>query len=256
MRAVLRRSSGAAVFAMFILVWQLAVIWFAADATTVASPAQVLATAMEPAMLAGALEATRHTVVAALIGWLLALGFGGALGLWLGSARRAWYATASSIELLRALPPIALVSPLVLVFGFSISMEIAVIFYGCLWPVLVNTALGVRQIPRQIHETAQTLQLRRPVRLLSVTLPWAAPAILVGARLAMSLAVILAVVAEMVGNPQGIGYRIVFYQQALNPGALYLYIVIAGVVAIALNAALAGLARLWAPVSPRRGTAT
>ncbi|WP_165384179.1 ABC transporter permease [Leucobacter triazinivorans] len=245
--------SGVLVIVGFAVAWQLTVSLLAPGQSTVAGPIDVVAALGDDRVVHDLLVATAHTSLAALLGWTLALVFGVGVGAWIGYSKAAWIASASSIDVLRALPPVALIAPLVLIFGFSISMEVAVIFYGCLWPILVNTALGVRQVPRQTHEVCATLRLKRAHTLFRVTLPWAAPVILVGARLALSLAVILAVVSEMVGNPEGLGYQIVFSQQALKPGALYLYIVVAGLLALALNALLVALAGRLRPI--RRRTA-
>lgn len=252
MRA-LRRINWGGIAALFLglLAWQAAVSLWAPGQTTVAAPLDIVAVLGDSRVLLNLWEATVHTAGAALSGWGLALIVGVALGVGVGYSRRAWNSSASTIDFLRALPPVALVAPLVLIFGFSVSMEIAVVFYGCVWPILMNTALGMRQVPEHMRAVCATLRMSAAQSITRVFVPWTAPMILVGARLALSLAVILAVVTEMVGNPQGIGYQFVYYQQALNPGALYLFIVVAGVLALVLNAALVAGAKLLRPIARR-----
>jgi ABC-type nitrate/sulfonate/bicarbonate transport system permease component len=73
------------------------------------------------------------------------------------------------------------------------------------------------------------------------------PPIVVGARISLGLALVLAVVAEMVGNPEGLGYGIVREQQALRPDLMFAYIVTVGLIGIILNAGMLALAEAFFP---------
>jgi ABC-type nitrate/sulfonate/bicarbonate transport system permease component len=76
--------------------------------------------------------------------------------------------------------------------------------------------------------------------------------VLVGARLSMTLALVLAIVAEMVGNPAGLGYAVVREQQAMRPELVFAYVVVIGALGMILNAALIGaVARLFPAASGR-----
>jgi ABC-type nitrate/sulfonate/bicarbonate transport system permease component len=184
-----------------------------------------------------------------VIGWGIALAAGVVLGSLYGLFAAARQYGGATIDLLRSLPTIALVPPAVLVFGFSLRMEIAGIVYATLWPILVNTAGGILQVPRELHDVARTFRLSPLKSAVSVVVPAALPSIIVGARLGMAVAVILAVVAEMVGNPTGLGYAMVFAQQAIDPPGMYAYIITIGLLGVALNAALVALTSLLPPVA-------
>ena len=75
---------------------------------------------------------------------------------------------------------------------------------------------------------------------------------LVGLRLSLSLAVVMAVIAEMVGNPQGLGYAVVREQQALRPAEMFAYVFVIGLIGILMNWALMALARRALPGEFRR----
>ncbi len=181
---------------------------------------------------------TAHTLQAVALGWLIAVGGGLVVGALVGISRRARVYSLSTIEFSRSLPAIAFVPAAVLVFGFSLRMELAVIVYASIWPVIVNTIGGVQQVPDRLHDVARTFRLSPLRAILQIQLPAAFPAILVGARLAMTTALVLAVIAEMIGNPDGLGYALVFAQQALQPAQMWAYIVVIGVLGVVLNALL------------------
>lgn len=179
-----------------------------------------------------------HTLKVTLLGWLLASALGMGLGLLLGLSRTAWRYSMASIEVIRAIPPVSLVPVALLVFGFSIRMELMIILFVSAWPVLVNTIDGVRSVRGELLDVARMLRMSGPTRIRKVVLPAAMPSIVVGLRLALSLSLVLAVVAEMIGNPQGLGNGLTAAQRALQPEQMFAYVLAIGVLGIGLNAAV------------------
>jgi ABC-type nitrate/sulfonate/bicarbonate transport system permease component len=143
----------------------------------------------------------------------------------------------ASIEVLRAVPPVSLVPVALLVFGFSVRMELVLIVYVSAWPVLVNTIDGVRGVRSELLDVARMLRLSRATTVRRIVVPAAMPSIVVGLRLALSLSLVLAVVAEMLGNPRGLGNALVRAQQALQPAQMFAYVLAIGVLGVALNGA-------------------
>lgn len=80
-----------------------------------------------------------------------------------------------------------------------------------------------------------------------IILPAALPPAIVGLRLALSFALVLAIVAEVAGNPSGLGNAIVAAQQALRPDEMFTYVIAIGVLGVALNAAFGVLVRRTVP---------
>jgi sulfonate transport system permease protein len=182
-----------------------------------------------------------HTVIAALSGWLIACGLGIALGVALGLSRPMRRYSMASVEVLRPLPGIAFAPVAILIFGFSIQTELLIIVYPTVWPVLINTIGGVASVGARLNDVGRTLQLGRMQTVRKIVLPAALPTILVGARLSLGLALVMAIIAEMVGNPAGLGYAVVREQQALQPENMFAYVIFIGLLGIALNASLVAL---------------
>ncbi len=193
------------------------------------------------------MSSTLHTLRVTLLGWALAGALGTVLGVILGLSRTAWRYSMASIEVMRAIPPVSLVPVALLVFGFSVRMELTIILFVSAWPVLVNTIDGVRGVRPELSDVARMLRLSKWQRAKKIVLPAALPSITVGLRLALSLSLVLAVVAEMIGNPSGLGNSLVRASQALQPEQMFAYMFAIGLLGVGLNA---GLQRVIAKVLP------
>jgi ABC-type nitrate/sulfonate/bicarbonate transport system permease component len=193
------------------------------------------------------IEALAHTAIVTLLGWCLASMFGVSIGVLLGLSDRSWRWSAASIEVLRSFPSIAFLPVAVLLLGFSYRMELLLVVYGAVWPVLVNTMDGVHNVKPELRDVAQTYRMSRLHRLRAVVLPAAASKILVGLRLSLALSLILAVAAEVVGNPRGLGYGLVFEQQALQPERMFAYFIVIGLFGVMVNALFQFTARRTMP---------
>jgi ABC-type nitrate/sulfonate/bicarbonate transport system permease component len=188
-----------------------------------------------------------HTVMATLLGWLIAAAVGIVLGVVLASSRVLWSLTAASVEVLRSLPAIAFVPLAILIFGFSLNMELVVIVYVSQWPILINTIDGVRSVTPMHRDVSRVMRLSRLECVRKILLPAAAPHIVVGLQLGLGLALALAIVAEMLGNPTGIGYALGAQLTALQPAKMFAYVIVTGVLGVALNASFLLLVRLTFP---------
>ena len=117
------------------------------------------------------------------------------------------------LEFFRAIPPPTLIPIAMLLLGITDTMKIAVIVFGAVWPVLLNTIDGVRSTDSIMTETARAFGLTRWQRLRYLVLPAAGPRIMTGVRQALSVALILMVISEMFASSSGLGYRIVYFQR-------------------------------------------
>jgi ABC-type nitrate/sulfonate/bicarbonate transport system permease component len=213
------------------------------------------AVAMGLAEIAGngqLLADTLHTLLSVVVGWLAAVAAGVVLGLLLGGSATLRRYSLASIEMLRPMPGIAFAPVALLLFGFSLQMELMVIVLPALWPVLIGTMGAVMGVHARLFEVGRTFRLSRGEILRKIMLPAALPGVLVGARLSMTLALVLAVVAEMVGNPAGLGYAVVREQQAMRPELVFAYVVAIGVLGMILNGALTGAVNRLFPAASGR----
>jgi sulfonate transport system permease protein len=181
-------------------------------------------------------KATLHTLEAVLIGWSISCILGIVVGIALGlsSTLRSWIL--SSLEVMRPLPAIAFLPLALLLFNFSLTTELVLIIYASIWPVLINTLGGVTSVPQRLWEVARTLRLSRTFTISKVVVPFSSPAILTGCRLSLGLSLVMAIVAEMIGNPHGLGYAVASELQSLQPRRMFAYVIFIGLLGIFLNA--------------------
>lgn len=235
---------GLATGVALLLLWQLAVVTHLIDFEYLPKPSEI-AVGLFEIMVTGELQENLvHTLTASLSGWAIAAVVGVAAGVLLGLLRPVWLYSMASFEALRALPIVAFVPVAVLLLGFSLEMEITVAFYAALWPILLNTQAGVRSLDRRLVEVGNVLALGRVEVLWKLMLPASTSFIVVGLRLGLSVSLVLTLVAEMVGNPAGLGFALIQKGQTLNPEQMFAYVVVIGVCGIVLNAALMMLARV------------
>ena len=182
------------------------------------------------------LSATGFTLGSAASGLLLGGLFGIALGVILGLSRRASSLGFLSIEMLRPVPSVALIPLSMLIFGFGFRMEIAVVAFACLWPILILTQSAVRQLEPGLLEVARALQLSFAQRFFKIVLPGVVPRLFVALRLAVAIALVVAVTVEIAANPNGMGYALMIAQQSLEPALMLAWLFWIAVVGFAINA--------------------
>jgi ABC-type nitrate/sulfonate/bicarbonate transport system permease component len=251
MRSVSFNFPGAVTLIAAIVLWELAVRGGAVTFDYLPPPSAI-ALAFAGIVRSGELfTATMHTLRSILIGWVLACLIGGVLGVVFGLSgfARRWFL--ASLEVLRPLPAIAFLPVALLLFNFSLTTELVVMVYASIWPMFTNTMGGIANVASRLHDVSLTLKLTPQQALLKVLLPAAAPAILVGARLCLGTTLVLAIIAEMIGNPHGLGYAVVSALVAIQPEQMFAYVLFIGVLAIVLNGLLLAAARRLLPVYGR-----
>jgi ABC-type nitrate/sulfonate/bicarbonate transport system permease component len=168
-------------------------------------------------------------------GYAIAVVVAVALGMLLGFFPRARRAAAPIVEFLRAIPPPALLPFAILVIGVGASMKIFIIAFVCLWPILLNTIDGVTGVDQTLEETSHVYGISGRDRLFRVLLPAASPRIFAGMRTALSLALILMVISEMVASTNGIGYFVLQSQRTFAIPEMWSGIILLGILGYALN---------------------
>jgi len=237
---LLRRVNllGAATFVGFLLLWELVIRVGLVSFDYLPMPSEVVQGGWEIVRNGELWINLQHTLTAAIAGWLIAAGVGLVLGLLIGLFRSVWAYSMASIDALRALPIVAFVPVAVLLLGFTQDMEILVAFYAALWPITLNTIAGVQSLDLRKREVGKVLRLGGWGTLWKLRLPAATPFIVVGLRLGLSISLVLTLVAEMVGNPAGLGFALIRAGQAPQPEQMFAYIVAIGLSGIVLNSVL------------------
>ncbi|WP_433120298.1 ABC transporter permease [Micromonospora sp. CA-246542] len=144
-------------------------------------------------------------------------------------------ATHTTVEFLRPVPSVALIPLAVLMFGLQMRAALVIIVYAAFWQVFVQVIYGVADVDTVARDTARSFGLTRYERLRYLVLPTALPYLMTGLRLAATVALILAVTAEMViGNP-GLGRMIEQSRSAGNAVGLYGLVVVTGLLGVVVN---------------------
>jgi ABC-type nitrate/sulfonate/bicarbonate transport system permease component len=122
-------------------------------------------------------------------------------------------------------------------------MRVSVILFGVAWPILLNTIDGARKVEPAQLDIARVFRLSRPVRLLMIVLPAAAPRIFAGLRISLSLSIILMVTSELVGATDGIGFFLSNAKKGFQLPEMWSAIVLLGILGYLLNTALLSIER-------------
>lgn len=177
------------------------------------------------------------------LGWISATVIGIGLGTLLGRSRTAMDYVGPLMAFVRAVPPPVLVPVFIVLLGLGVTMQTTVIVFGIVWPILLNTVDGVQSIDQTKVDTARSFRLPRGQWIFGVVLPAAAPKIFAGLRVSMALALVLMVISELVGSTNGIGYQLMFRQQAYDFPGMWAGIVLLGVLGYVLNTLLLAVER-------------
>jgi sulfonate transport system permease protein len=203
----LRRSRGFSPLAL-LAAWELGSLSGLIPLRTLAAPHQVLGTFLA---LLGSNELPANLLVSfgrVLAGLAIGVSLGSALALVSGLSRDGELAVDSPLQMLRTLPTLAL-SPLFIVwFGIGEAPKVALIAFGTLFPVYLNLYSGIRGVDVRLVEAARSFGLTRRELILEVILPGALPSFLVGLRYALSVSVLILVVAEQINASRGLGFLI------------------------------------------------
>ena len=168
-------------------------------------------------------------------GFALAAALGVSFGLLMGLFRPIGATLATTVELLRPLPSVAIIPIAIVSFGLEDPMKRFVTMYAATWPILLNTLYGVRSVDPILLDSARTFRYSNARRALKVILPAASPYIATGLRLGAGIALILVVTVELVASRNGLGYFVAQSQLAYKIPEMYAGILSVGILGYLLN---------------------
>jgi nitrate/nitrite transport system permease protein len=142
------------------------------------------------------------------LGYVLAAAGGVALGVLVGQSAWAMRGLDPIFQVLRTVPPLAWLPLALAAFRDGQPSAIFVIFITAVWPIIINTAVGIRNIPQDYRNVAQVLRLNAFEYFTKIMIPSAAPYIFTGLRIGIGLSWLAIVAAEMLIGGVGIGFFI------------------------------------------------
>jgi len=165
------------------------------------------------------------------------------LGMGMGWSRSVDRIVDPIIEVVRPIPPLAWIPFAIVWFGLTHESAGFIVFIGAVFPILINTYVGFRNLPRVYVESAMVLGATRDRDLIRyVALPYALPSIAAGIRIAMGIAWMCLVAAEMFGvSTSGLGYRIWSYYYLHKMDHVLLYMIVLGMLGLFIDKAFRGI---------------
>ena len=188
-------------------------------------------------------QLTRATVERMVYGWILASLAGIVLGALIGSSRVAREYVAPMLEIVRPVPVSAFMPVVMAFLGLTGTMVLVVIAIGSIWPVLLATVHGVSSVEPRLMEVSQSLRLGRLRTLWKIALPNSQPDILAGMRIGLTVALILAVIGEMLTSENGLGWFVLQSARSYRSADLFAGVIVLGLIGLISNLALQAVER-------------
>jgi nitrate/nitrite transport system permease protein len=174
-------------------------------------------------------------------GYLLACFVGVALGTLVGQSTWAMRGLDPIFQVLRTVPPLAWLPLSLAAFRNGQPSAIFVIFITAIWPIIINTAVGIRNIPQDYRNVAQVLRLNHLEFFWKIMVPSAAPYIFTGLRIGIGLSWLAIVAAEMLIGGVGIGFFIWDAWNSSHISEIILALIYVGVIGFVLDRIVAGI---------------
>jgi NitT/TauT family transport system permease protein len=193
------------------------------------------------------IKETWPTVIETVLGFVLALVIGIPLAVCVANSRLLNLALYPILVAMQSVPKVA-IAPIILVwFGLGIQSKLAIAFLVAFFPVVVDTAAGLRATPTGLLELARSLRASSWQVFAKVQMPAALPFIFAGAKVAITLAVIGAVIGEFVGSVNGLGNLLLTANSQMDGPLAWAALIWLSVLGILLFAAVALIERLTMP---------
>jgi ABC-type nitrate/sulfonate/bicarbonate transport system permease component len=196
---------------------------------------EVIASLVQIAASGAIADHALTTLTRFLTGYLIAAVLAIVVGIALGYSAFAYSLLETLIELLRPMPSVAIIPVAILLLGIGDSMIVAVTVYASVWPILINTVDGVRNIDPVLVQTGRTFGLGPWLLLRRVILPACSPYVVTGLRVSLAIALILVTTAEMIAGGKGLGFFILDEERSLRNANMYAGIIIIALLGYLLN---------------------
>jgi ABC-type nitrate/sulfonate/bicarbonate transport system permease component len=221
----------------FLGVWELAPALGIVQAQYLPPASEVLASLAQDLGLALFWKAVGDTMSAWALGLAIAVVLATALGLLIGMSTFLRRATNSTIEFLRPIPSVGLIPLAVLLFGIKMESTLMLVVYASFWQVLIQVLYGVADVDAVAMNTAKSYGFSWWQRVRDVVFPTVLPYLMTGVRLAASVALILAITAELVIGSPGLGREIALAQSGGAISGMYALILATGLLGVVVNLA-------------------
>lgn len=223
-----------------VLVWEfLARIGFVRP-QLLPAPSTVMLTAWDMLLNGSLLEHLAYSLARAATGFLIGGGVGFSLGILVGFFPLAHAILDRPVQMVRAIPFLALLPLVIIWFGVDEGGKIFLVSLGVMFPIYINTVLGIKQVDPKLLELGKIAGLNWFGLVKRIILPGAMPSILTGVRYALAVAWLALVVAETLATTKGIGFLAMDAREFLQTNVIVLTILIYAFIGVMAD----GIARL------------
>ncbi|MDB5556897.1 MAG: binding-protein-dependent transport system inner rane component [Rhizobium sp.] len=238
-----------------LIVWEALARFGFIEPYVLPAPSKVLMTAVKLSYSGTLVNDLLVSLTRAVVGFAIGGSIGFALGTLVGFSRLAEAFIDRSVQMVRAIPFLA-VLPLVIVwFGVGEAQKIFLVALGVAFPIYVNTTLGIRQVDRKLVELGRVQGLTTGELIWRIILPGAMPSILTGVRFSLATAWLALVVAETIGAQAGLGFLAMDAREFLRTDIIVLTIVIYALIGVGADVIARGLERRFLSWHPNFGGA-
>jgi len=199
---------------IILLAWHYYVVLFYVPVVVLPTPMQVLQAMVQESR--ALLEEGWITALECIYGFALAMAIGIPIAVTMTYSRIANQMFYPLLVASQSIPKVAIAPILLVWFGTGLQSKLAMAFVIAFFPVVVDTATGLRSTSPELLELARSLQCSRLQTFFKIQLPSALPSIFSGAKIAVTLAVIGAVIGEFIGSNEGLGNLLLTANSQLN----------------------------------------
>jgi ABC-type nitrate/sulfonate/bicarbonate transport system permease component len=238
-----RRIVAAVSLAVTLSIWE---VYGRAYPLFVSYPSAIAAAATQ-VLLPEIIPAWQSTLVGFFIGLAIAIPVAQLIGIAMGRLRLIDIMLAPYVNALYVTPRIALIPLLVLAFGLDMQLRISIVVLSAIFPMIVNTYTGMRNVDRELLDVGRVFTANGPQRLRTIILPGSVPYVFAGLRLGVARALGGIIMAELSASITGIGRRLLDYGQYFQTDRLFVTIISIGVFGLVMTKSMAALQRRAAP---------
>jgi NitT/TauT family transport system permease protein len=217
---------------IIILAWHYYVVLFHVPVVVLPTPMQVLQAMVQESK--ALLEEGWITALECIYGFALAMVIGIPIAVTMTYSRIANQMFYPLLVASQSIPKVAIAPILLVWFGTGLKSKLAMAFVIAFFPVVVDTATGLRSTSPELLELARSLQCSRLQTFFKIQLPSALPSIFSGAKIAVTLAVIGAVIGEFIGSNEGLGNLLLTANSQLNTPLVWAALIVLSVLGMVL----------------------
>ena len=232
-------------FIVLLLVWQWATVRFAISPIILPPPTAVMADLVTHWRLL--LDGTGTTAYEVILGFVFSVLVGVPLAILLTSSRAVERGLYPLVVAAQTIPKVAVAPILLAWFGFGLKPKIIIVILITFFPIVINSVAGLKSLNQQMRYLARSMGASRSQIFWRFQLPNALPSIFAGMKIATTLAIIGAIVAEFVGSDAGLGYQIMLANSDLDISRQFAAVIILTAIGIFFVAVVEYVERLVLP---------